>query len=98
MNELSKKDNTVNFILYISSIILITSFFIVHLTLKNECNKNEREILKTNKSISYNSNIVKELQSRKNYLLSESSIINSLSNRLVAAAPETLLIYIDVKQ
>ena len=69
-----------NFILYFSSIVGITFFLLIFLTLKNECKNNENEISDLNKQKISNIILVKELQSKKDYLLSEQHIINKLSN------------------
>lgn len=75
----------------------MTGSLIMFLTLKNECTEKEIEILQLEKSIVYNTNIVKELQSKREYLLSESYISEALSKRMVSVAPETLLIHINTK-
>ncbi len=86
-----------NFISYIFTSIIVTGSLIMFLTLKNECQEKEIEILQLEKSIVYNTNIVKELQSKREYFLSESYISNALSHRMVSVAPETLLIHINTK-
>ena len=42
--------------------------------------------------------LVKELQSKKDYLLSEQNISNKLSNKMIAVTPETLIINMDIEQ
>ena len=91
-------NNFMNFILYFSSIVGITFFLLIFLTLKNECKNNENEISDLNKQKISNIILVKELQSKKDYLLSEQHIINKLSNKMVAVTPETLIINMDIEQ
>ena len=75
-----------------------TVFLLISLTLKNECMKNEMEITELNKQKMHNINIVKELQSKKEYLLSEQHIISVLANKMIAVAPETLIVNINYEQ
>ena len=93
-----KENSLINFIFYLATSIAITGSLIIFLTLKNECREKEIEIIQLNKSIVYNTNIVKELQSRREYLLSESYISSALSNKMISVAPETLLIHINTNQ
>ena len=97
-NKYKKENSLINFIFYLATSIAITGSLIIFLTLKNECREKEIEIIQLNKSIVYNTNIVKELQSRKEYLLSESYISAALSNKMISVAPETLLIHINTNQ
>jgi len=87
-------NNFSNFIFYITTIVSITFFFILLLTIKNECLKTQNDIEKLNKNYTSNLNIVKELQSNKEYHVSKEYIENMVSNNMVSIAPETLLIYI----
>ena len=64
------------------------------LTIKNECIKTQLEIEKLHKLQISNSNIVKELQSNKEFLMSEEYISSYLLNEMTVAVPETLLIEI----
>ena len=97
-NKYKKENSFINFIFYLTTSIALTGSFIIFLTLKNECRGKEIEIIQLNKSIVYNTNIVKELQSRREYLLSESYISDALSNKMISVAPETLLIHINTNQ
>ena len=89
-----KQKNTsfINFILYFSYIMSCTVFLIIYLTLKNECVNNEIDINNLNKEKIHNINIVKELQSKKEYFLSEKHITSTLNNKMIAVAPETLIV------
>ena len=60
--------------------------------------KNEMEITELNKQRMHNINIVKELQSKKEYLLSEQHITSVLTNKMIAVAPETLIVNINYEQ
>ena len=79
------------FILFTTSIIF---FFIMLLTIKNECLKTQYEIEQSHKLLTANANLVKELQSNKDYLASEQHINKILSSKMNVATPETLLIYL----
>jgi len=87
-------NNFSNFIFYVATIASITFFFILLLTIKNECLKTQNDIEKLNNNYTSNLNIVKELQSNKEYFLSKEYIETMISNNMVSIAPETLLIYI----
>ena len=93
-----KNNSFINFILYFSSIISVTVFLLFYLTLKNECLKNKNEINHLNNERIHNINIVKELQSKKESLLSEHHLINVLENKMIAVAPETLIVNMHFEQ
>ena len=84
--------------LYFSSILGITFFLLIYLTLKNEYKNNRNEISDLKKQKISNTILVKELQSKKNYLLSEYHIVNKLSNKMVAVTPETLIVNMVIEQ
>ena len=90
-----KKNNFNSFIFFTTTIIIVTLFFISLLTVKNECLKTQHEIEELNKQYTANLNIVKELQSNKDYLMSEKNISEMLNNKMVSVAPETLSIIIE---
>ena len=98
MKKINRRNNVANFLFYISTIVSLTTFLIIYLTVKNECKKNEAILSNLNNSKIYNTNIVKELQSKREFLLSENNIVNNLSNKMIAVAPETLLIHINLDQ
>ena len=93
-----QNNNFINFMLYFSSILGITFFLLIYLTLKNEYKNNRNEISDLKKQKISNTITVKELQSKKDYLLSEYHIINKLSNRMVAVTPETLIVNMSIEQ
>ena len=86
--------NFSKFIFYTLFIIICTILFLSKLTIKNECIKTQLEIEKLHKLQISNSNIVKELQSNKEFLMSEEYISSYLLNEMTVAVPETLLIEI----
>ena len=88
-------NNFTNFLFFTTSIVIITLFFISLLTVKNECLKTQHEIEQLYKLHASNSDIVKELQSTKEYLMSEENISLILSDKMVSVAPETLSIFIE---
>ena len=93
-----QNNNFINFMLYFSSILGITFFLLIYLTLKNEYKNNRNEISDLKKQKISNTIIVKELQSKKDYLLSEYHIVNKLSNKMVAVTPETLIVNMSIEQ
>ena len=93
-----QNNNFINFMLYFSSILGITFFLLIYLTLKNEYKNNRNEISSLKKQKISNTIIIKELQSKKDYLLSEYHIINKLSNKMVAVTPETLIVNMSIEQ
>ena len=93
-----QNNNFINFMLYFSSILGITFFLLIYLTLKNEYKNNQNEISDLKKQKISNTILVKELQSKKDYLLSEYHIVNKLSNKMVAVTPETLIVNMSIEQ
>ena len=90
-----KKNNINSFIFFTTTIIIATLFFISLLTVKNECLKTQHEINQLHNQYTANLNMTKELQSNKDYLISEQNISEMLNNRMVSIAPETLSIIIE---
>ena len=90
-----KNNNSLDFIFYTSTIILLFTIFILKISMKNEFIKTQGEIESLNSTYINNSGIVKELQSSRDYLLSHEYISNYLSDKMVVAVPETLIINID---
>ncbi len=90
-----KNNNSLDFIFYTSTIILLFTIFILKISMKNEFIKTQGEIESLNNTYINNSGIVKELQSSRDYLLSHDYISNYLSDKMVVAVPETLIINID---
>ena len=98
MRHKNNKNNIKYFLFYLISTISATAFLLIFLTLKNECQQCRHEITQLNRKKVYNTNIVKELQSQKQYLMSEHHITNVLSTKMIAVAPETLSVYIKLDQ
>ena len=98
MYRKNRKNNLSNFLFFTVSILLITSFFITLLTVKNECLKTQLNIQQLHKLQASSYNTVKELQSNKEYLSSKERISEILSNEFITIAPETLLININGEQ
>ena len=91
-----KKSNIFfNFIFYTVTVIIFSSLFILKITVKNECISTQYDIENLNNMLIKNTDIIKELQSSRDYLMSYEYIENYLSNKMVAAVPETLII--DIK-
>ena len=89
---MKNNNNFFNFFFYITSVITISTFFILKITIKNECIETQSQIGNANNMMIRNTDIVKELQSTRNYLMSYQYIENSLSDKMIAAVPETLII------
>lgn len=93
-----KKSNIFfNFIFYTVTVIIFSSLFILKITVKNECISTQYDIGNLNNMLIKNTDIIKELQSSRDYLMSYEYIENYLSNKMVAAVPETLIINIKNK-
>ncbi len=90
-----KNNNSLDFIFYTSAIILLFIILILKISMKNEFIKTQGEIESLNNTYINNSGIVKELQSSRDYLMSHDYISNYLSDKMVVAVPETLIINID---
>ena len=87
-----KSYNSLDFIFYTSTIILLFTIFILKISIKNECLKTQGDIETLSNTYINNSGIVKELQSSRDYLLSHEYISNYLSDKMIVAVPETLVI------
>ena len=90
-----KSYNSLDFIFYTSTIILLFTIFILKISIKNECIKTQDDIETLSNTYINNSGIVKELQSSRDYFLSHEYISNYLSDRMIATVPETLIISIE---
>tara|TARA_B100000945_G_scaffold277052_1_gene242056 strand:- start:294 stop:587 length:294 start_codon:yes stop_codon:yes gene_type:complete len=90
-----KNNNSLDFIFYTSTIILLFIILILKISMKNEFIKTQGEIESLSNTYINNSGIVKELQSSRDYLMSHDYISNYLSDKMVVAVPETLIINID---
>jgi len=87
-----RNNNSLDFVFYISTILLFFTIFLLKISMKNECLKTQTDIENLNNTFINNSSIVKELQSSRGYLLSHEYISNYLSDKMVVAVPETLII------
>ena len=94
---MKKSNNFFNFIFYTITVIILSSLFILKITVKNECISTQSDIENLNNMRIKNTDIIKELQSSRDYLMSYEYIENYLSNKMVAAVPETLIINIKNK-
>ena len=93
-----KKNNIFfNFIFYTVTVIIFSSLFILKITVKNECISTQYDIENLNNMLIKNTDIIKELQSSRDYLMSYEYIENYLSDKMIAAVPETLIINIKNK-
>ena len=66
-----KNSNLNNFLMYTLTILSAGFFLICYLNIKNQCIKLNNDILNLKKITIKNTSIVKELQSQKEYFLSE---------------------------
>tara|TARA_Y100000590_G_scaffold265745_1_gene298507 strand:+ start:2000 stop:2296 length:297 start_codon:yes stop_codon:yes gene_type:complete len=87
-----RKNNSINFIFYTMSILAISSFLLIKIYLKNEYTKTQNDISQLNNTLIHNTDIVKDLQSSRDYLLTHNYISNFLADKMVVAVPETLII------
>jgi len=87
-----KNNNSLDFIFYISTIVLFFTIFLLKISIKNECIKTQSDIENLNNTFINNSGVAKELQSTRDYLVSHEYISNYLSDRMIVAVPETLVI------
>ena len=73
----------------------LSLFLISFLTIKNQCTKISNEITAINKSVSKNTSIVKELQSKKEYYISSQYISSAVEGKMIAIVPEPQIITIN---
>ena len=98
MRRKRNNKNLSKFIIYILYITTITFLGLSSIYIKNEVIATSSEITKLNEVYVSNLNIVKELQSNKEYLLSEKYINEFLENKMSVVVPETLLIQVDLSK
>ena len=73
--------------------MLLAGFFLIcYLNVKNQCSKLNNEITELEKSTIKNTSVVKELQSQKQYFLSEHYISSIIGENMVAVVPESEII------
>jgi hypothetical protein len=93
-----KNNNLFKFIFYTLTVFSISSLFIAKTTIKNECIHTKSDITKLNNRFIANKDIVKQLQSKRDYLESHDYVEKYLSNKMIVAIPETLIINIKNNQ
>ena len=98
MRRKRNNKNLSKFVIYILYITTITFLGLSSIYIKNEVIATSSEITKLNELYVSNLNIVKELQSNKEYLLSEKYINEFLGNKMSVVVPETLLIQVDLSK
>ena len=98
MRRKRNNKNLSKFIIYILYITTITFLGLSSIYIKNEVIATSSEITKLNEVYVSNLNIVKELQSNKEYLLSEKYINEFLGNKMSVVVPETLLLQVDLSK
>ena len=94
MKRKKKDSNFFSFIYYSSIILISTIILLVFLTVKNQCLITRAEIISLNKSVIKQTGIVKELQSKKEYYLSEKHIYSMIKNKMEIVNPEATIIYL----
>ena len=94
----NRNNNLSNFLFFTISILLATCFLIALLTIKNECLKTHEDIQQLHKLQTSSLNTVKELQSNKEFLMSEKYISNYLSGQMTVVVPETLIIEVELSK
>jgi len=98
MRRKRNNKNLSKFVIYILYITTITFLGLSSIYIKNEVIATSSEITKLNEVYVSNLNIVKELQSNKEYLLSEKYINEFLGNKMSVVVPETLLIQVELSK
>ena len=93
-----KNNNLNNFVIYTLSILSAGFFLICYLNIKNQCVKLNNDIVNLQKSIAKNTSVVKELQSQKEYFLSEHYISSIIGETMVAVVPESEIIKLKNEQ
>ena len=87
-----KNSNLNNFVIYTLSILSVGFFLICYLKIKNQCAKLNNDIVNLKKSTTKNTSVVKELQSQKEYFLSEHYISSVVGEHMIAVVPESEII------
>ncbi len=90
-----KNSNLNNFLMCTLTILSAGFFLICYLNIKNQCIKLNNDILNLKKITIKNTSIVKELQSQKEYFLSEHYISSIVGENMVAVVPEPEIIKLD---
>ena len=84
--------------MYTLSILSAGFFLICYLNIKNQCIKLNNDIINLKKSTTKNISVVKELQSQKEYFLSEHYISSIVGDHMMAVVPESEIIKINNEQ
>lgn len=87
-----KNSNLNHFVIYTLSILSAGFFLICYLNIKNQCIKLNNDIVNLKKITIKNTSVVKELQSQKEYFLSEHYISSVIGENMVAVVPESEII------
>ena len=98
MKRKNQNQNLSKFIIYISYVLTITFLLLSHLWIKHSIGETELEISKMHENHINNLNIVKELQSNREFLMSENYINDYLKGQMSVVTPETLLIQVKAKE
>ena len=77
---------------FLLSMLSAGFFLICYLNIKNQCVKINNDILNLKKETIKNTSVVKELQSQKEYFLSEHYISSIVGENMVAVVPEPEII------
>lgn len=93
-----KNNNFFNFLFYTITVLSISCLFITKTTIRNECIDTKSSIENLNNRFIVNKDIVKQLQSKRDYLESHDYVEKYLSTKMIAAVPETLIINIENNQ
>jgi hypothetical protein len=93
-----KNNNFFNFLFYTITVFSISCLFITKTTIRNECIDTKSSIENLNNRFIVNKDIVKQLQSKRDYLESHDYVEKYLSTKMIAAVPETLIINIENNQ
>ena len=87
-----KNSNLNNFVIYTLSILSAGFFLICYLNIKNQCVKLNNDIVTIKKITAKNTSVVKELQSQREYFLSEHYISSVVGEHMIAVVPESEII------
>ena len=88
----NKTKSSIDFIFYTITVMVITTSLLLKIHFKNECKTTRSDIAELSNKLIHNSDIVKDLQSTRDYFTSYEYISNYLSDKMVVAVPETLII------
>ena len=87
-----KNNNLNNFVIYTLSMLSAAFFLICYLNIKNQCIKLNNDIATIKKITAKNTSVVKELQSQREYFLSEHYISSIVGEYMIAVVPESEII------